>query len=304
MCMNRISKVLSTILIAAVFEVGCSGEKPAPIQIFPAKQAVDHQEKQFPGAEPSRAETANVEVARVDVIVRKTAAVTLEVKESAVVVKHRNDYGTALPHPIPGIWRRGEYIDACVGGRRRCAIFSRQGQYLGKLEAVAGRKNKWVAEEHHTPGESYRRQTINGWQIGQVETINADGAIVTEFDRRVPVYTCQGHTFITAKPYSGVFGGDGEHYLDDRSAGDYFLVEMMEKKCKGKVCSIISETGQFFHQYQDKNTPNGRYNADYIKAIKKNGKLQPFYGATCKKIADCDALAKEFRQIVPKALRR
>jgi hypothetical protein len=63
--------------------------------------------------------------------------------------------------------------------------------------------------------------------------------------RPFPVYRVAGdRVMLESNPYRGAFGGDGQHVIDDRGKGMFFVVKDLIIDEQGKA---IRELGEFFY---------------------------------------------------------
>ncbi len=211
----------------------------------------------------------------------------------------KNDYVKGNV-PFGDEYRGGEYILASSKdseGTEHHVIFSKEGNYLGHLYSVKGEKNTWIAEEKYSPAGKVHSRVKYRKTKGEREEIYYESRswddVITRSYVPSPVEGFSGNRFVPDKPYSGVYGGEGEHCLNDgrKRPGLFFNIQSETLDESGKV---IQENGELFKLKNE-------YNCDSIAVIRKNGKFLPSNIEDYR--SDSVDYLTAFRNMVPKNMR-
>jgi hypothetical protein len=190
-----------------------------------------------------------------------------------------------------------EYRVVSSPDNQRSFLFSLGGKYIGQVAKLQGEKDAWISQRAGSKSkEGYKYE--KGRRVNLfIENELEDGKL--ERDLRISqVYKIAGGKLAKDKPYYGVYGGDSQHFLDDRGPGLYFEVnKIIFQKVNGALVPI-EEIGVFFNQ--NKNTPN-RFDQVAVGVKRKVGQnafsLWDEYGGTQNDTA-------LYNKIVPKNLRQ
>lgn len=206
-------------------------------------------------------------------------------------------YGTET-FPLGSGYLGGSYLTVKNTLNNDLFIFSQRGQYLGvasplhqKMETRWGKGNAWESVE---AGSNSKRVFV--WYQHSTETVYTDtpidgGKIEREFSSSLPVYRVINNHLVKDKSYNGIFGGDSQHYIDDRGNGLFFVVTKESLDSKGRT---LSEEGEFF-----KVVPGDHYE-EFALVQRKAGSnvLEP----SCTNCEISGDNSKVYQTIVPKQM--
>lgn len=171
-------------------------------------------------------------------------------REDFTVSEHYYHTGT---FPFWG-YKTGTYMVATSPDKNHHIFFSTIGEYIGHVYRVTDEKNTWIAEktDPNNINNVVSRTKYRSTREGKIWLYRDDYLPNGEIKRDLMsahVYKVKGNQLIRDTPdYRRHYGGEGQHYIDDRGLGKFLVIQRQRLNLQGKV---IEEFGEFFHVTPD-----------------------------------------------------
>ncbi|MFH1400247.1 MAG: hypothetical protein ABIH41_01895 [Nanoarchaeota archaeon] len=175
--------------------------------------------------------------------VQKDAAARLGADRDRIEVATRRFATQSFPFEN---YLSGEYMVARADST--LLLYSSKAEFIGEVDLRAD--GLYVGRRLLDDGETIEstlRGTHQGFERIFTDIVGVDG--IERVYREFPVYQVRGTFFAPDTPYTGLFGSEGEHILDDaRSPGQYFVVR---KRFFDGDGALLREEGELFDIAKD-----------------------------------------------------